>query len=169
MSRNTVLWGLFALQAICCAYFLLDITLDFISPGMGLLLVESDLAEAVVTIALFVSLAFTASELRQMMSQQRRLSDQLKVASGAFTDLLETRFAEWSLTAAEREVAILALKGFAIADMAELRATKLGTVKAQCAAVYRKAKVSGRLELLSLFLDDLLADELVPISPAPGQ
>jgi hypothetical protein len=42
-----------------------------------------------------------------------------------------------------------------------LRDTKQGTIKAQCAAVYRKADVAGRLQLLSVFLDDLMADDLI--------
>ena len=106
-------------------------------------------------------MAFTANELRQILSRQTRLESQIKIASGAFSEVLEQRFKEWSLTSAEREVAILAIKGFSIAEMAELRRTKQGTVKAQCASLYRKADVAGRLQLLSIFLDDLLADDLV--------
>jgi DNA-binding CsgD family transcriptional regulator len=45
--------------------------------------------------------------------------------------------------------------------MAEIRDTKQGTVKAQCASVYKKADVAGRLQLISIFLDDLMADSLV--------
>ncbi|MEO0916168.1 MAG: hypothetical protein AAFY31_04185, partial [Pseudomonadota bacterium] len=97
-----------------------------------------------------------------LQSHQDRLESQIKVASGAFSEVLDARFQEWNLTIAEREVAVLALKGFSIAEMADLRDTKQGTVKAQCAAVYRKADVAGRLQLLSIFLDDLLAEELVP-------
>jgi DNA-binding NarL/FixJ family response regulator len=64
-------------------------------------------------------------------------------------------------------VAILANKGFSIAEMAELRDSKQGTVKAQCAAVYKKADVAGRLQLLSVFLDDLMSDDLVNM-PRPS-
>ncbi len=161
MSRTTVLWSLFAVQAFCCAYFLLDILLDLFWPQSAMHLAENDVVEALVVIALFFGLAFTANELRQLLSRQDRLEDQIRVASGAFSEVLEARFHEWSLTSAERDVAILALKGFSIAEMADLRDTKEGTIKAQCAAVYRKADVSGRLQLLSIFLDDLFADDLV--------
>lgn len=161
-TRRTTLWTLFSLQALCCAYFLFDITFDLLLPGLNNPVVESDLVEALVTFALFFGLAFSTSELRRMMRREDRMTDQLKVASGAFSDLLETRFAEWKLTEAERAVAILALKGFSVSEMAKLRDTAQGTVKAQCAALYRKADVSGRLQLLSLFLDDLMADNLVP-------
>lgn len=161
MSRTAILWSLFGLQAVCCAYFLIDIAWDVFAPTATNRFADSDLVEGLVTIALFLGLVFTGNELRQLQTRQTQLEDQIKVASGAFTEVLEARFKNWSLTSAEREVAILAIKGFSIAEMAELRDTKQGTVKAQCAAVYKKADVAGRLQLLSVFLDDLLADDLM--------
>ena len=161
MSRAAVLWSLFALQGICCAYFLMDITWDLLWPTSFNLLADSDVLEALVTIALFFGLAFTGNELRQILTRQNQLEDQIKVASGAFSEVMEARFTDWALTSAEREIAILAIKGFSIAEMADLRETKQGTVKAQCAAVYKKADVTGRLQLLSVFLDDLMAEDLV--------
>ena len=44
-------------------------------------------------------------------------------------------------------------------EIAVLRSTSEGTVKAQTNAIYRKAEVSGRSQLLSLFIDDLMRDE----------
>ncbi|MGB7319296.1 MAG: LuxR C-terminal-related transcriptional regulator, partial [Planktotalea sp.] len=94
----------------------------------------------------------------------------IKIASGAFNEVMETRFSTWSLTAAEREVAILAIKGFSIAEIANLRETKQGTIKAQCASVYKKADVAGRLQLLSVFLDDLMSHDLIkPHSKRPSE
>ena len=161
MSRTAILWTLFVLQAACSAYFLMDTTWDLLLPNSVNILAESDVIEALVTIVLFFSLAFTGNELRHILSRHTRLEDQIKVASGAFQEVLENRFQEWALTDAERQVAILAIKGFSIAEMADLRDTKQGTIKAQCASVYRKADVAGRLQLLSVFLDDLMADSLV--------
>lgn len=161
MSRAAVLWSLFALQAICCVYFLMDITWDLLWPASINRFADSDILEALVTIALFFGLVFTGNELRRLLTRHDQLQDQIKIASGAFTEVMEARFKDWSLTSAEREIAILAIKGFSIAEMAELRDTKQGTVKAQCASVYKKADVAGRLQLLSIFLDDLMADSLV--------
>ena len=161
-ARRTLLWTLFTLQALCCAYFLVDVLFDLVFTNLTFALAESDVVEGLVTIALFLGLVFTGSELRQMMRREDKITDQLKIASGAFAELLEVRFDEWNLTEAERAVAVLALKGYSVAEMADLRATAQGTIKAQCAALYRKADVSGRLQLLSLFLDDLMADTLIP-------
>lgn len=161
MSRKTILWSLFALQAFCSAYFLADIAHDLFWSASAPLFAESDVTEALITAALIFGLIFTGNELRQLLSRQTQLEDQIKVASGAFSEVLDARFDDWALTSAEREVAIMAIKGFSIAEMADLRDTKQGTIKAQCAAVYRKAGVTGCLQLLSVFLDDLLADDLV--------
>lgn len=165
MSRAAVLWSLFALQAICCAYFLMDMAWDMLWPTSINRFAESDVLETLVTLALFFGLAFTGNELRQILTRQNQLEDQIKVASGAFNEVMEARFTSWSLTSAEREVAILAIKGFSISEMADLRDTKQGTIKAQCASVYKKADVSGRLQLLSIFLDDLMADGLITAIP----
>lgn len=164
-NRPAILWGLFGIQAICCAWFLTDVVLDFLMPGQVSPMIDSDLIEGLVTLALFLGLAFTGSELRHLMRRHSALEDQMKLASGAFVELLETRFEQWSLTEAERAIAVLSLKGFSVAEMADLRKTAQGTVKAQCAALYRKAGVAGRLQLLSLFLDDLLDETLLPPEP----
>jgi DNA-binding CsgD family transcriptional regulator len=88
------------------------------------------------------------------LAQQR-----LRRASGAFMTLLDERFAEWGLTPAERDVALFAIKGMSTAEIGSLRATSEGTIKAQTNAIYRKAGVSGRSQLLSLFIEDLMRDD----------
>jgi DNA-binding CsgD family transcriptional regulator len=160
-KHPVALWSLFALQSVCCAYFLMDILVDVLWPSISIGLAESDFAEALITVALFSGLAFTANELRQVQIRHTSLEAQIRTAAGAFSEVLEAHFRTWSLTRAEREVAILAIKGFSIGEIADLRKTKQGTIKAQCASVYRKAGVSGRLQLMSVFVDDLLADSLV--------
>ncbi len=77
-------------------------------------------------------------------------------------ELLEQRFGEWGLTPAERDVALFSIKGLSTGEIAALRATSEGTVKAQSNAIYRKAGVSGRPQLLSLFLEELMDDETAP-------
>ena len=62
----------------------------------------------------------------------------------------------WGLTAAETDVALFAIKGMSTVEIAGLRGVSEGTIKAQTNAIYRKAKVSGRPQLLSQFLDELV-------------
>ena len=79
-------------------------------------------------------------------------------------EMLEENFATWGLTAAERDVALFAIRGMSTAEIAVLRNTSEGTVKAQTNAIYRKAGVTGRPQLLSLFIEDLMRT-----APAPGK
>jgi DNA-binding NarL/FixJ family response regulator len=69
---------------------------------------------------------------------------------------IDTQFARWELSSAEREVALLLLKGLAHKEIAEVRQTSERTVRQQANAVYRKAGISGRAELSAFFLEDLL-------------
>ncbi|TFL18739.1 helix-turn-helix transcriptional regulator [Jannaschia formosa] len=103
--------------------------------------------------------------LRRSDARRRKVEDQLRVASGAFTALMEQRFAEWGLTPAERDVALFSLKGLTLSDMAAARGTSEGTIKAQTAAVYRKAGVASRTQLVCLFIEDLMGEPLVPLEP----
>ncbi|MBL9053073.1 MAG: helix-turn-helix transcriptional regulator, partial [Tabrizicola sp.] len=99
---------------------------------------------------------------------RHRAEERLRRASGAFAELLQERFAEWGLTASERDVALFAIKGMSTAEIAGLRSTSEGTVKAQTNAIYRKAGVSGRSQLLSLFIDDLMREDGAVRSAANG-
>ncbi len=159
-NTQTALWILLILQALCAVFFLYDGLMDIISPGGQQESRYSDRFEYVIAGVLILSVVFTGYQLRNMFSKQKRMEDQLMVASGAFAELLEKHFDEWALTPSEKDVALLAIKGFSIADMARLRETQQGTIKTQCNAIYRKANVSGRPQLLSLFIEELMADGL---------
>lgn len=93
------------------------------------------------------------------------IESRLRAASGAFRNLLEDRFAEWGLTPVERDVALFSIKGMSTAEIARLRATSEGTVKAQTNAICRKASVSGRSQLLGLFIEELMSG---PVAPGPS-
>jgi DNA-binding CsgD family transcriptional regulator len=70
---------------------------------------------------------------------------------------IDRQFDRWALSAAEREVALLLLKGLALKEIAAARETSERTVRQQALAVYRKAGLAGRAELSAFFLEDLLA------------
>lgn len=148
------------MQAGCGLLVVIDVVVEFADfrdhPRDAIL----DLA---ILAALILGSGLIVGELRRLRAANARMTDRLRVASGAFVELLEETFAAWGLTPAEREVAFLSIKGFSIEEIARLRDARAGTVRAQCAAVYRKAGVSGRTQLLSHFIDDLLAGtELAP-------
>jgi DNA-binding CsgD family transcriptional regulator len=70
--------------------------------------------------------------------------------------VIDRQFERWGLSPAEREVALLLLKGLSHKDVAEVRATSERTVRQQALSVYRKAGLAGRAELAAFFLEDLL-------------
>lgn len=158
VNRSTGgLWALMGLLLLCSLFFLSDAIGDLV----GWQVEDSDTLETLVVLALVVAVGLTGFEIRKVLDRQRRLEDQLRAASGAFSELLEDYFEQWRLTPSERDVALLAIKGLSIADIARLRETKEGTIKAQSNAIYRKAGVSGRLQLLSLFIEDLMSNAVV--------
>ena len=69
---------------------------------------------------------------------------------------ISRQFEEWSLTPAEREVALLLLKGYGHKEIAALLERSERTVRQHAVAAYRKSGLSGRAELAAFFLEDLL-------------
>ena len=102
--------------------------------------------EASVDRSVFVS---TKSRL-QVAAEAREALDSLSRS-------IDHQFDRWELSPAEREVALLLLKGFSLKEIAALRATAERTARQQSLAVYRKADLAGRAELSAFFLEDLLA------------
>lgn len=70
---------------------------------------------------------------------------------------INEQFSRWNLTEAEREVALLLLKGLSIKEIASVRATSERTIREQARSIYTKAGLTGRAALSAFFLEDLLA------------
>lgn len=84
------------------------------------------------------------------------------------SEQIDRQFAEWGLTPAEREVALLTLKGLRHKEIAAARATTERTVRQQALTIYKKAGLDGRTDLAAFFLEDLLGPGgLTPAPPAP--
>jgi len=148
---------LFVAQAVCALFFVSDIALSVLGLYPAPLAWSTrEVLEIGAAVGLILGLVLGAIALGRSRRELRRTRDRLRRASTAFMDILDERFEEWALTPAERDVALFAIKGLSIADIAQMRSTSEGTVKAQTAAIYRKAGVTGRSQLLSLFIDDLM-------------
>lgn len=163
LTKSGVLGLLIVLQAGCVAFFMGDVLMDLLGwEATGPTVSENDTFEYFVVAVLALSLGLTAREFYKMVRRQSRMDDQLALASGAFAEVIARHFDEWGLSSSERDVAMMAIKGLSIAEMAEARRTREGTIKAQSAAVYRKAGVAGRLQLMSYFLEELIAEPTLP-------
>ncbi|MFN3846655.1 MAG: helix-turn-helix transcriptional regulator [Paracoccaceae bacterium] len=159
MQRASLI-ALFTVQAVCAFFFVSDILSSLFGFRSTPVSWEfRELVEIGAALGLIVGFLLGALVLRRSFQDRHTAEERLRRASGAFTDLLEERFAEWSLTPAERDVALFSIKGMSTAEIATLRGTSEGTIKAQTNAIYRKAGVSGRPQLLSLFIEDLMRDD----------
>lgn len=164
MLRKPWLFGVvLVLQAVCAIFFVSDILLSALGvPVDPVPWRFRELMELGAALGLLSGLGLAALLLRASLRRTRAVEQALRVASGAFMELVDERFADWGLTPAERDVALFALKGFSLAEIAQLRDTSEGTVKAQTNAIYRKAGVSGRPQLLGLFVEDLMGAAVLP-------
>lgn len=117
-----------------------------------------EVMEISAAIALLIGLVMSGVLLVQSHRRLGKAEARLHRTCSAFIEVVEESFSNWALTPAERDVALLVLKGFSTQEIAGFRNTSEGTVKAQTNAIYRKAGVAGRGQLMSLFLDDLLAE-----------
>lgn len=78
---------------------------------------------------------------------------------------IDSQFDRWHLTAAEKEVALLLLKGLSHKEVAAARGISEATARQQAGSVYRKAGVTGRPDLAAFFLEDLLLPSTPPAGP----
>ena len=69
---------------------------------------------------------------------------------------IDRQFDVWELTPAERDVALLLLKGHSHKAIAKHTGRSPQTVRQHAAVVYRKGQLSGRAELAAFFLEDLM-------------
>lgn len=98
--------------------------------------------------------------VRHLSLRSQKIEDQLDIASGAFFQMLESKFAYWGLSKSEREVALFAIRGFPNAEIASIRGKSEATIKSQISAIFKKANVTNRAELLSEFIELLIENPI---------
>lgn len=106
-----------------------------------------------------VELAAVAN--RADRDQWKARAEKLLAGLGAEIDL---QFDRWQLTPAEREVALLILKGLGHKEAGLVLDRSERTIRQHAVAVYRKSGLGGRAELAAFFLEDLL----LPASDGSG-
>lgn len=106
--------------------------------------------------SLEVEVAERGAERDAWRARAGRLLDGLSAA-------MADQFERWELTPAERETALMLLKGYSHKRIGKLTDRSERTVRQHAVAVYRKSGLSGRSGLSAFFLEDLL---LPPGAPA---
>lgn len=165
-GRATVLAGLILLQVLCALFFIGDVAADLRS---GVRVTDLHLfPEALAALALVAGIVYLTVELRALLDRIGEMDRGLKAARGQMAEVIDTFFDAWALTQAERDVAVMILKGIDNETIARLRRTAPGTVRAQATAIYAKSASQGRAQFISLFMEELLSGDFgAKPTPAP--
>jgi len=155
-GRTSLIVPLVLLQIVCVVYFVTDVINDVIlmegSSNYG----NATWFEAAATLGLSFGIVFEIRYLRDLMRSNREAQQNIRIATGALNEVISDYFRDWALTPSERDVAMFAIKGMSNGEIAGLRNSSEGTIKAHMNAVFRKARVSGRSQLISLLVEDLM-------------
>jgi DNA-binding CsgD family transcriptional regulator len=107
--------------------------------------------------------------LRAAEDARARERDAWRSRSGSalegLRDALVAQFDAWDLTPAERETALMILKGYSHKRIGRLAGRSERTVRQHAVAVYRKAGVATRSELSAFFLEGLVLPPQAPPDP----
>ena len=162
-GERAIIAGVLALIALLAA---MDLAVD-IDEGVTAWHV---LAEGAVAVAACVGVFYL---LRGSWEVRRRLEDQSRDFSAfrqqaeswrtesrkyldGLSRSIDAQLERWQLSAAEKQVAFLLLKGLSLREIAAARGTSEKTARVQSGAVYAKSGLAGRSELSAFFLEDLL-------------
>lgn len=151
--------ALMAIQFVCIAMFLVDLLYEVHLAGTGDISILNPVhlvSEGLALILLLAGFALAHILLRHTRATMEDKMRQLGSLRGHFDTIIEERFHAWHLSAAESDIALLSLRGMKICEIARMRHTAEGTIKAQLSAVYRKSGIASRTELLAMFMDEFL-------------
>lgn len=146
-------------QVACTGFFVFDVAVDLREGEVRLLHLMPEMAA---TLGLIVGLVVEVRMLAALLRRQAHMERSLGVAAGALAELMEDYFRQWDLTPSEADVAAFTIKGYSIAEIAQMRGSAEGTVKTHLNAIYRKSGLQGRGQLVSVLIEDLLNGPLLP-------
>jgi DNA-binding CsgD family transcriptional regulator len=168
LSERQLRWVLAGVGVGC---FTLLTAVGIVSEGADFTLLDfiDDTLTALLTIGSAVGVALLFQRMQAQHEEQLALLRDLDIARAegegwrsqvqshlaGLKDAMDQQFQAWGMTAAEREVGLLILKGLSHKEIAALRATTDATVRQQAQAIYRKARLPGKTAFSAYFLEDL--------------
>ena len=161
-------WAVVALIGGIGLFLGLELIDDPDASGLDLVL---ELLEIVPIVLTSVGLVLLFQVTRRQSESQVKLMRELEIARAqgqrwraearahlnGLGQAIDAQFSRWNLTEAEREVALLLLKGLSHKEIAAIRTTSERTVREQARALYAKAGLTGRATLSAYVLEDLIA------------
>jgi DNA-binding CsgD family transcriptional regulator len=166
-------WLLFAVLAITGIFTMIDIYTD-VGEGASFGHLGGEAIIALFSLGGAVLLWMRIQGLKEEVTDQKEIAAQAeaarsialeeavkwrKEASNAIrglSDAIDSQLTKWKLTSAEKEVALLLLKGLSLKEIADVRGVSEKTARAQSFSLYAKSSLGGRAELSAFFLEDLM-------------
>jgi DNA-binding CsgD family transcriptional regulator len=112
-------------------------------------------------------------EMRERLAARKAERDEwresARKALEGLGQAVDAQFRAWQLTPAEREVALLLLKGYSHKHVASATGRSERTARQHATAVYQKAGLGSRAELSAYFLEELLLPDAERIVAAAGR
>jgi DNA-binding CsgD family transcriptional regulator len=165
-SRRRILLVLISVQLLFSLLLLSEIVSYYVVGYTNIPWDLVEIYEIIEVVSAFLGIAISISLILMLTRRNDRIELQLQAASGAFHALMREQFSRWALTNSEAEVALFTIKGMSNSEIAQLRGTSEGTVKAQSNAIFRKAGVKNRAQLLGLFVEELIGGSIMPHADA---
>ena len=168
IDRRTRIWAVVAIVGGVALFLGLELREEPNMSALDLVLELVDILPIVLT-SVGVALLFKVTQrqredqltlirdLEVARAQGQRWRNEARSIINGLGEAIEAQFSRWNLTEAEREVALLLLKGLSLKEIATVRATNERTVRVQARSLYSKAGLTGRAALSAFFLEDLLA------------
>ena len=98
----------------------------------------------------------TEASLARSVAERDTWRKSAESALASFSSAVEQQLSAWGLTPAEREVALLLLKGHGHKQIAARTGRSERTVRQHAVSVYEKSGLGGRAELAAFFLEGLI-------------
>lgn len=144
-----------AVLAMAAAFFGYDITSDLADGAEHPVHV---LLESSVFVAALAALTLEIRRVRRLRRQVVEEQERAARLSGELLAIMRRQFADWGLSPAESEVALLLIKGLSMREISSARKVAEKTVRQQATAVYAKSGYAGRHELAAHFIEDLMGE-----------
>jgi DNA-binding CsgD family transcriptional regulator len=167
IDRRTRVWAILAAVGGVALFFGLELTEEPMTPmemALELFKIIPGVLVGVGVVLLFrigrqqrEELLALLRDLEVARLQGQRWRNESRALLAGLGEAIDAQFSRWNLTEAEREVALLLLKGLSLKEVAAIRATTDRTIRAQARSIYAKAGLTGRAALSAFFLEDLLS------------
>lgn len=132
-------WKHLALEAIVlimAAFWIVSVAVRYFASRTENIRIKTDLAQV----------------RKDLENYQKETQHLIKGLSLKISEQLD----KWNMTNAEKDVALLLLKGFSNKEIADIRATSEKTVTQQISSIYMKSNLKSRSEFAAFFLEELL-------------